>query len=231
MAADVKQILRAYGLRLQKNSRLSDLYRNAKDYADAMAYAKGSGDELAQTISALADLANMSEDELIQLLDTCLKANHGNVTSVCLRAQGAVNRRARLNIGALTADYSPEAARVMATKLISSQDPTYEHLRNLVIKETMGTVDRTISMNAEAQNEMGLTCRIVRRYDDVGLHDGKDPCQWCLAREGEWNTYQDAMDAGAFERHDGCGCVITYEVGRTRTWSNWKGKWENLDDL
>lgn len=70
MAADVKQILRAYGLRLQKNSRLSDLYRNAKDYADAMAYAKGSGDELAQTISALADLANMSEDELIQLLDT-----------------------------------------------------------------------------------------------------------------------------------------------------------------
>ena len=42
--ADVEQILRAYGLRLRKNSRLTDLYRNAKDYADAMAYAKGSGD-------------------------------------------------------------------------------------------------------------------------------------------------------------------------------------------
>lgn len=227
--ADVEQILRAYGLRLRKNSKLADLYRNAKDYLDAMAYAKGSGDELAQTISALADIANMPEDELIHLLDACLKTNHGNVTTVCLRAQGAVNRRARLNIGALTADYSPEAARTMAAKLIDSQDPSFEHLKNLVIKETMGAVDRTIGRNAEAQSEMGLTCRIVRRYDDVGLHDGKDPCQWCLAREGEWDNYQDAYNAGAFERHDGCGCMITYEVGRTRTWSASKGTWANMD--
>ena len=226
---DINYILRAYGLRLKKNSKLTDLYRNAKDYLDAMAYAKGSGDELAQTISALADIASMSEDELAQLLDACLKVNHGNVTAVCMRAQGAVNRRARLNIGALTADYSPEVARTMAAKLIDSQDPSFEHLKNLVIKETMGAVDRTISKNAAAQSEMGLTCRIVRKYDDVGLHDGKDPCQWCLAREGEWDNYQDAYNAGAFERHDGCGCMITYEVGRTRTWSASKGTWTNMD--
>ena len=227
--ADINYILRAYGLRLKKNSKLTDLYRNAKDYLDAMAYAKGSGDELAQTISVLADIASMSEDELAQLLDACLKVNHGNVTAVCMRAQGAVNRRARLNIGALTADYSPEVARTMAAKLIDSQDPSFEHLKNLVIKETMGAVDRTISKNAAAQSEMGLTCRIVRKYDDVGLHDGKDPCQWCLAREGEWDNYQDAYNAGAFERHDGCGCMITYEVGRTRTWSASKGTWTNMD--
>lgn len=226
---DINYILRAYGLRLKKNSKLTDLYRNAKDYLDAMAYAKGSGDELAQTISALADIASMSEDELAQLLDACLKVNHGNVTAVCMRAQGAVNRRARLNIGALTADYSPEIARTMAAKLIDSQDPSFEHLKNLVIKETMGAVDRTISKNAAAQSEMGLTCRIVRKYDDVGLHDGKDPCQWCLAREGEWDNYQDAYNAGAFERHDGCGCRITYEVGRTRTWSASKGTWTDMD--
>lgn len=226
---DINYILRAYGLRLKKNSKLTDLYRNAKDYLDAMAYAKGSGDELAQTISVLADIASMSEDELAQLLDACLKVNHGNVTAVCMRAQGAVNRRARLNIGALTADYSPEVARTMAAKLIDSQDPSFEHLKNLVIKETMGAVDRTISKNAAAQSEMGLTCRIVRKYDDVGLHDGKDPCQWCLDREGEWDNYQDAYNAGAFERHDGCGCMITYEVGRTRTWSASKGTWTNMD--
>lgn len=230
--ADVEQILRAYGLRLRKNSKLADLYKNAKDYLDAMAYAKGSGDELAQTISALADIASMSEDELAKLLDACLKTNHGNVTAVCLRAQGAVNRRAWLNIGALTADYSPEVARTMAAKLIDSQDPSFEHLKNLVIKETMGAVDRTISKNASAQSEMGLTCHIVRKYDDRGLRAGTkwaEPCQWCLEREGEWDNYQEAYNAGAFERHDGCGCVITYEVGRTRTWSASKGTWTNLD--
>ena len=34
------------------------------------------------------------------------------------------------------------------------------------------------------------------------------------------DNVDEAEAAGAFERHPGCGCVITYDVGKTRTWSN-----------
>ena len=79
--------------------------------------------------------------------------------------------------------------------------------------------------NAEAAANMGLETHIVRTYDGVGLHNGKDPCKWCMDRAGDWTDYQSAYDAGCFERHPGCGCRIDYHVGKTRTWSNRAGTW------
>jgi hypothetical protein len=106
-----------------------------------------------------------------------------------------------------------------------------DYLINMVSTEVLGDVDESIRQNSEAAGNMGLECKITRRYVDVGVHDGKDPCQWCLDREGTWDNYAEALADGAFQRHPGCGCIITYEVKKTRTWSNTAGKWNNLDEL
>lgn len=61
--------------------------------------------------------------------------------------------------------------------------------------------------NAELREGLGFKQMVVRQYDDVGLHNGKDTCEWCLQRAGTWD-YSEARNNGVFERHPGCGCTI-----------------------
>ena len=86
-------------------------------------------------------------------------------------------------------------------------------------------VDDFIQANAEVAYKAGLEPMIIREYDGVGVHDGKDACQWCLSRAGRW-SYGEAYDNGVFERHTGCGCTTTYVYGDTSqdVWS--KAQWE-----
>ena len=86
-------------------------------------------------------------------------------------------------------------------------------------------VDDFLQTNAEIAYQAGLEPVIIREYDGVGLHDGKDACQWCLSRAGRW-SYGEAYDRGVFERHSGCGCTTTYVYGNFSqdVWS--KASWE-----
>ena len=111
---------------------------------------------------------------------------------------------------------------------IAGKEITDDFLKTQLSNQAMKFADRITAVNAQAQDAIGLKVRITRTYDDVGLHGGKDDCEWCLERVGDWDNYKDAYDAGAFERHPGCGCLITYEVGKTRTWSVNKSGWSDL---
>ena len=154
--------------------------------------------------------------------------NYDNVVKACRAAQGGVNRRARVGLGVLDADFDAEGVREIVSTILDTQEYTPDFVKNLIVNQSNKIVDRTIRTNAEAQSSTGLTVHIVRRYDDVGLHGGKDPCQWCLKRAGDWDDYSEAYAAGCFERHPGCGCVIEYNVGRTHTWSNSMYGWNDL---
>ena len=67
--------------------------------------------------------------------------------------------------------------------------------------------------NARLRNELGLETTVVRVYDGKGLHGGKEPCEWCISREGVY-SYEDARANGVFERHPGCGCTIEYHTSK-----------------
>lgn len=231
---DVEQVIRTYKGRVRKNDRLRDLAKNAKDFAQANAYAKGTGDELAMALYT-SGTGNMSQDELTELLTACLRQNHGDVARVCRRVQRLINDNAGLAIGVLVPEYdSATAARIaeeLAGSLARNGEISLDQLRNLVTKESQGVVDDSIKRNFEAADNMGLSVKITRRYDEVGLREGTkwaERCEWCLAREGVWDSVAEAREAGAFERHPGCGCVITYEVHKTRKWSGMAGRWEDL---
>lgn len=77
----------------------------------------------------------------------------------------------------------------------------------------------------------GLETKVIRSYDDVGLHGGKDDCEWCKKREGDW-SYKEAIQKGVFERHPGCECTIDYVTAKgTKRQTNWRfNTWEDVPD-
>lgn len=227
---DVERIVRIYKNRVRKNEMMKALAENAADFRDAARYAAGSVDELTAAITAAGDIAGLQESELTELLDAGLRANHADVVRICRKVQRRINDRARLGIGTLTPEYDSRKAASVAQALTEAA-VTNDALLAQLKKAVLGVVDESIKRNFEAAGEIGLNVRITRRYDNIGLRSGTkhaEDCQWCLAREGTWDNVDEAEAAGAFERHPGCGCVITYEVGKTRTWSNAAGKWTDL---
>ena len=248
---DAAQIIRMY------DKRVKDLpIRVIENYVDAQKYARKAGGMVADLLSNpnFVDLESMTEDEAVALFASVLRHNYDNVVKACRAAQGGVNRRARVGLGVLDADFDAEGVREMldvkrrarvalgvldadfdaegvreiVSTILDTQEYTPDFVKNLIVNQSNKIVDRTIRTNAEAQSSTGLAVHIVRRYDDVGLHGGKDPCQWCLKRAGDWDDYSEAYAAGCFERHPGCGCVIEYNVGRTHTWSNSMYGWNDL---
>lgn len=227
--ADVNQILRVYGKYLQKNVRLKALAEKAWSYEDAHEFADKAADLVFEVLKLhMGDPANITRDEAVQIFTAVMKKNHEEVVKVCARAQNDMYRKAGVGLNALTPEFNAEKARGIAQAITDAEEVTDDYVRNLVKNNALGVVDDMIRINSEASENVGLYVHIVRKYDDVGLHNGKDVCQWCMEREGEWDNYQEALAAGAFERHPGCGCVIDYHVGKTHTWSNTKGAWNDV---
>ena len=93
-------------------------------------------------------------------------------------------------------------------------------------------VDDTIKANGKVQEEAGLEARVTRIYDGVGLHNGKDICLFCKAREGKDVPYKEALyERDMFARHDGCGCIIEYTSKKgDRSRASDKNGFERIDD-
>lgn len=227
---NIEQVLRSYRTKINNSERLRKLAINPKTYRDVEAYAKGTGRELADALQKFAELESLSEEELFEVLDICLQTNHADVVKVAKKVQQRIYDAADIGIGVLEPDYDREAIKVLTESLIDGRE-SFDNLKNLVIKESLKNSDNMIIENSKAAGNMGLKTRIIRKYDGVGLRNGTkyaEPCEWCLARQGEWDDYGEAMAAGAFERHPGCGCYISYEVGKTRRWSTSAGQWIDM---
>lgn len=93
------------------------------------------------------------------------------------------------------------------------------------------SADDSIKKNASSASGVGLEVRVTRRYDYIGVHDRKDDCEWCLSRCGENMTLQEAYKKGAFQRHDGCSCIIEYTSNKgIKTIQTGKYKGWNFND-
>lgn len=77
------------------------------------------------------------------------------------------------------------------------------------------TADDSEQRSADFASNSGVEVLVSREYDDVGVHTtdkgGGEDCQWCKARCGTNVPYKLAYERGMFERHPGCGCIITYQ--------------------
>lgn len=109
---------------------------------------------------------------------------------------------------------------------ITTQEIVKDQIQVLILHWFRRSVDDTESINADASNNLGLETTVVRKYDGIGLHDGKDPCQWCINKAGSW-TYDDAKANGVWARHEGCGCTIEYitKKGEKQLLNGLNGTW------
>lgn len=228
MDETIEKLLRDY--RWTLNRKINHIRLNT--YADAQAFAKLAGNNLRIVLNP-TDIVGMDEDQLTAVLNPLLKEMSTQVGNAVAIVQKKINRSAGIGLNALVPEYSPETARSVARNIVSGME-TAEALKDLpevgkqIVNEAMKVVDEGLRMNAEAHYRSGLETKIIRRYDDVGVHNRKDPCEWCLSRAGEYSSYMDAYNAGVFERHPGCGCTVEYHVGKTHSFRDASGAWNNL---
>lgn len=225
---DVEKVIRIFKKRLNDNTQLRRMYSGAKNYDDALQFAAKTASMLFVTIDEFANVTELEYETAVDLLIPMLEMNHGEVIRVCEKVQQLINDKAKIGVGVLSPEFDKEKAKGLVEGIVDVVEVTADYVKGLITNNSLSVVDETIRMNAEAEANIGLKVKITRKYDDVGLHNGKDVCQWCLDREGTWDNYQDAYDAGAFQRHAGCHCTITYEVGKTRTRQTRAGSWAQM---
>ena len=218
-----EQIGKSYTKAVGANTQAAAIAKKAKTYADALKYAELIGKIASQTLID-TDIAWDADMGAAELVVEVLRKAHGDVTSVTFAVQLIINQDAGLGLSPLVPKFDVGRAVGLAGE-VTAGDVITEAIISKIINNVSHTVDESVRVNMQAQENVGLYTYITREYDGVGLSNGRT-CEWCLARQGTWTHYQDALDAGVFERHDNCHCVIDYKVGKTHTIGTDKYTWK-----
>ena len=140
-----------------------------------------------------------------------LKDTYGLVSNISATIQEEINGRNNIGLKAVKPKLETDRVDKIVNRAVNAKTQTAldNNLTDTVPTFVRQVADDTQKANARLHNKAGLAGKVEREYDGVGLHDGEDACQWCLDRAGTW-TYDKALANGVFERHEGCGCIITY---------------------
>lgn len=185
-------------------------------YRDADMYAVEVGTMMAESMKEALQLDALPNARLFRniaqrTIGEGLKDTYGIMSNITSVIQEEFNEQR--GIGLRPARPKLETERIDNIVNRASEATTQEALE-ATITDSVPTfarqvVDDSQKANARQHHRSGLSVKVEREYDGVGLHDGTDACEWCIERAGTWD-YQKALDNGVFERHEGCGCIITY---------------------
>lgn len=230
----INKIYQEYNRALLRDERTRLISRAVQDgtatYAEAYELAESTGKIIGDIVyQNLEEVwGTMSFEDATELIPRSLKENHDYVTSVTEQIEKTINEQAEVALKPLKPDFDNVKAREIASDVAEGVSKD----KFLTECETFSrrTVDKSAQINAAAKEKAGLTVKVTRKYDDVGLSNGRT-CTWCLARECEDMPYSEAYALGAFERHDGCGCLIEYTNARGEmTWQDAKGGWHEANE-
>lgn len=227
---DVEKVVKVYNNTVKSSEAIKKMWGSANSYRAANKYATMLGEKMTTALITNSDFSVADPDADGAALVRAMSVVHSDVMRYAGRVQQNLNTKAGLGLKPVTPSFETTEAEYVRNlaEHFSGADFSNSYLKDEIINQCRHYVDNTIKANMEAQEDLGLKTHIVRTYDDIGLHGGKDVCEWCLEREGEWDNYQEAYDAGVFERHPGCGCVIEYHVGKTHTRQDGSLRWEDI---
>ena len=160
-----------------------------------------------------------------------MKENYQNVIANTKAVQKSVNESAGVGLNPILADYDAGIADEISDSISRYEDVEagISAVANDIVVQSQKYADSSMRKNAEFQSNSGMEVLVTREYDDVGVHTtdkgGGEVCQWCLSRCGTDVPYDEAYQRGMFERHPGCGCVITYKT-KKGTFRQGRGDWE-----
>lgn len=195
---------------------LARIQSGAGTFRDADMYAVEVGSMISDSLKENITLDKLPNKTFYQniaqkTLGVSLKDGYGMVSNIAAVIQEEMNEVAGIGLKAVKPKLEVKAVDKVVDGAVQAktQDELDAALTEPVKTFTRRVVDDTQKANARLHNKAGLAVKVEREYDGVGIHNQTEACQWCLDRAGKF-TYEEAMDKGAFERHDGCGCIITY---------------------
>lgn len=217
---EVEKALDRYRKAAEKDRELqkygNQAVKGTADLATAQNYSRRAG-EISSNV--LENVLQGVEDEATrkQVISAVLKENYKNVIANTEAVQRSVNESAGVGLNPILANYDAGVADEISDSIsrYESTDEALSAVANDVVVQSQKYADISMRKNAEFQSNSGMEVLVTREYDDVGVHTtdkgGGEVCQWCLSRCGTDVPYDEAYQRGMFERHPGCGCVITYK--------------------
>ena len=204
----------------QQVEKIDALYRKASfgkaTYKDASKLADASGKAMADVlIRNLEDFGYLLEDDMLEIIPRALLTNHSYLSPCIENVQGQINKKVKVGLKPVVPEFNLDRADGLAKEVArwGTLEGFQDKFRQQVINNSVNVIDEAIQGNARQHDHAGLDVTVEREYDGVGLHGGKDTCNWCLERAGSWD-YSDAVANGVFQRHPGCGCRLTYTSER-----------------
>lgn len=206
-----------------KTQNIRKVIRNGGSYMDVEDYAKRLAELMTESLEGVPE-----GTDLVPFLQVLGEVQRKYINSACEFVQKAMNE-------AIGVDLNPILAKSMQQVTINTlkgKDITEQKISEVVdslinsqITQNLKIIDTNIRSNASFQSKSGMSVKVSRYYDDVGLRNRTQKCAWCLSRCGVDVDYDTALKMGMFERHEGCGCKIVYKSERT-SYQTKKGAWK-----
>lgn len=235
------QIIQQYDKKMEKHvthfqSRIENGTATART---AQNFAERSGDIMQECIidaieanPELLDEAGALTDEVANaILKGPLQKTFDDSARYTANVQEMINRRSGMGIKGVAAEYDRAIEGKAIQNAVGKEFSTVkENLKKEIIASALQGQGDTLRDCSEVLENLGVDVIVSRTYDGVGVHNGRDDCQWCLQRCGTYYGYGEAEEAGAFERHPGCGCTIeilhnTLGYQKQTNWQN--NTWSN----
>ena len=231
-------LLRMYRRQMDSDREVARFYAKCRDgtatYTDVYALADKAGIKMSGLLKKqiLETFPNGVPPEAVDaILPPMLREQCETVLVGADRVQTIANTKAGVRLKPV--DMVPDEERILGLTEHFKESGFTDEAAGLITNLSRSAVDESIRANAEFQNDSGMKVTVTRTYDDVGLNDGKTPCQWCLDRCGEDVPYSEAFSRGMFERHEGCGCIIDIKSAKgSKRQTDWtRNKWEDSPEV
>ena len=221
---NVDDIIQMFTDRVFKDKSMQTLRSKiSKDgtFEDVEEYGKILGEILDDTIK------DVPIDELEPILEALTKLEGKYINGVSSFVQQRINKELGTELGAVIEEKTQNLVldTYKQSKYVENPEDLYTKLKNSAITENLKQVDNFQKKNAEFHSNIGFKVTVTRIYDEIGLRDRTEPCQWCLSRCGVDVPYDEAIERGMFERHEGCGCKIIYKTINFTSVQRRKGAW------
>lgn len=212
---------------LRVNGRIRD---GTATLIDAHTYAERLGIDLSNALKAEITADVLPNGELYyniaeRIIFPTLETNYDMVNETARDIQRIVDRKNRIGLEAVQADFPDGRIRGLIDKLSDPEKALTDRLKWLgepIVNNSEAFFDDYVDTNARTRSEVGLRATITRIVMP-------GCCKWCEEMEGTYEYGKEPKDI--YRRHESCRCDVTYQVERTsqNVWT--KQKWSTDDEL
>lgn len=200
-------------------------YRNIYEFCRTV----GLGDIFKNVIDVHQYVLNMEDynDLANEFMKVVIKYAN-DINDIAEIVQKSINDTLGIRIKPQRAQFQKEkldsVVKTIMDGIPTSEDDTIklDGLNSLMSQFGVELTDDIINNNAEIQAKSGFDIVLIRKYDDVGIHNyanysdkrkathGAEVCKFCADLEGIYNYADIDSSSKVWRRHKGCSCSIDY---------------------